>query len=103
VEGAAAALPYHREGLGQEGVEGLAGLQAAAELLGLVPELRVAQLAQGRLQAPDVGDDGPDLLELALVLGADDFGGEGVEHQAGSSVIGERRGGAPDGSMISSE
>ncbi len=79
VEHAPASLAHDREGLGKKGVQALALLQPALELGRAGGEGGVAQAEEGRFQLPDPLHQGPDGLELSLVLGADDLGEDRVQ------------------------
>ena len=67
------------ERLGQQVVEGLAVGQALAELIGTRAQLFVGQRGGLGLQCVDGLDRARIFLELALVGGAEDFGGESAE------------------------
>ncbi len=79
VEDAAACLARHREGFGQEVVQGLPLGQPLLELPGLGRELRVGERPQRRLQLADPLNDGADALQLPLVLGPDDLCEDGID------------------------
>jgi hypothetical protein len=80
VEHAAAGLAHHGEGLGQEVVERLALGVAFAEFRGACAHLAVRERARAGLQLADAADDGVQPLQLPVVLGADDFRKELVDH-----------------------
>ncbi len=105
-DGAAAGLANDGEGFGHEGVEGglfggvdgveatgtaswgrrwpCAGIgDACAELEGFVAELVVGEGFDGGLEGVDLGDDGEQALDGALVGGAEDFGDGFVDHGRG--------------------
>ncbi len=77
---AAAGFADEREGVGQQIVERLALVGAAAEIVAALAQAGVGERRQGALAFADGGDEGTQALELALVLRADDFGEEGVEN-----------------------
>src|SRR5262249_2353057 len=91
-EHAPARLAHDRESLGQQVVEALPVRQPLAEHPRHPREVGVGQLLEPRLERCDLRHDRPDLLELALVLRADDTGEEGVQHV---SLREYHRGGAP--------
>ncbi len=72
-ERALAALADHRERLRQDLVERGALVEPALEVGGHPAELRVRLLLHRRLELADPGDEGLELLELALVLAAEQF------------------------------
>ena len=80
VEHAAAGLPHHGEGLGQQLVERLAAPQALAERGRLSPQLRVAEGFDRRFEAVDAVDERPQTLQLTIVLGANDLGEKLTKH-----------------------
>jgi hypothetical protein len=80
VQDAAAGLAHHREGLGQQVVERRALGHPLPEGGGLAPQIVVRQRQERRLLLVDALDERTDGLELALVLGPDDLGEDGVQH-----------------------
>ncbi len=106
---ALAGLADDGEGLRQEGIErgffGLAELvggllrvdalngfgDTGLELGGLGLELLVGEGGDFRFERVDLGDDGEELLNGALVGGAEDFGDDGVDHGRRSLGVGETR------------
>jgi len=68
------ALTHHGKGLGQQLVQTLAVGQSALELLGLGPQLVVAQLFQRRLQRIDAGRNLAILLEQTIIAAAENLG-----------------------------
>ena len=74
VEHAAAGLAHDGEGLGQQVVERGAAGKPLTELGGLLPELAVGEARDRRLERVDGLDNRTDLLQLALVLRAEDLG-----------------------------
>ena len=73
VQHPASALADDREGLGQEVVETLAVGDPRSELGGPVPKLPVGQLRDVRFLGVDFRDDRTKLLQVTLVLRADDL------------------------------
>ena len=67
---AAGGVLHGGESLGENLVEGLAGFQAGAELVGLGAELLVGELLVGLLEFVDAGDDGAGLLEELFIVTA---------------------------------
>ena len=80
VQHAAAGLAHHGERLGQQVVERLAVGEALAELDGLAAQLLVGQRLDVRLEGVDLRHDRAQALQFTFVLGADDFGEQGIEH-----------------------
>ncbi len=74
VEHAATGLAHDGKGFRQQVVERGAAGQPLAELGGLVPELAVGQARNRRLEDVDRLDNRTDLLQLTLVLRAEDLG-----------------------------
>ena len=92
VEDAAAGLADHREGLEEEVVEGRALRESFLEFDGLGGEIDVRQLAHGGFEIVDGRHCGQHVLDLALVLGAEDFCQDGIDNHersryGGSSPI----------------
>ena len=83
VEHASPALANDREGLGHQIVERRALGQALPELGRLGSEGLIVERPQRRLERPDLLHQGSDLLQLALVLGADDARQDRVDHGRG--------------------
>ena len=64
-------LAADRKGVGQQVVQGLAGLQPLAELIGLLPQFRVGHLLVLRLPGRDRLDPGHQPADIAGVGGAE--------------------------------
>jgi hypothetical protein len=86
LEHAPAGLAHDREGLGQQLVQALPVRQPLAEHPCHPGEVGVGELLEPRLEGCDLRHDRPDLLELALVLRADDTGEEGVQHVSKENI-----------------
>ena len=80
VEHAASGLPHDRKRLRKQVVERRALGEAFAEFRGLGAQLLLGERLDGRLERVDLAHDGAQTLELAFVLGADDFGEECLDH-----------------------
>ncbi len=83
VEHAAAGLAHDGEGLGQQVVERRAVGEPLPELGGLGAQLLVGEALDLGFLGVDLGDERPQALQFALVLGADDFREEGVDNHSG--------------------
>ncbi len=81
VQRPAARLAHDAERLRQQIVERLATLEALPELSGPLADRRVRQLTYGRLELVDPRDERTQLLQLTLVLRADDLGQKGIDHE----------------------
>ena len=68
------------EGFHQKIVEGLALVDAFAELVGACPQLVIGKLFQGRFQIVDLRDDGTEFLQVAVVGGTENPPGESAKH-----------------------
>ena len=73
VQLAAGHLAADGEGLGQNIVQGLPGLQALLELLGLVREGLIGEWRQAGFQAIDPLDNRADGLDFTIVFTAEDL------------------------------
>ncbi len=80
VQRAPARFAHDGKGFGQQIVERRAGPYPRAEFGRLLPELRVAPLADRRFQIVDLRHGGAQALQLAVVLRADDFCEQRVDH-----------------------
>ncbi len=74
-------LPHRGEGVDQDVVEGLAGGQPAAQPLGALAQLVVAQGFEAGLERVDRRDDGVEALDVAIVGRAKNPLGERGEHR----------------------
>jgi len=81
VQRAARRLAHDGEGLRQQIVERLAARHTLAEARRLRAKLLVAERAHRRLELVDARHDRLHPLQLALVLGADDLGEDGLQHE----------------------
>ena len=80
---AAGGVLHGGEGLGQNLVEGFAGLQAGAKFVGLGAELLVGQRLVGLLELVDARDDRAAFLEEFVVVPAGEFLEDEAEHERG--------------------
>ena len=96
VQHAPSGLAHDPEGLRQQIVQRLATLEPLAEFRRPFAQRRVRELAYARLELVDAGHERTQLLQLTLVLRADDLGQEGIDH----GDIGWR-GRPPDGRLAS--
>ncbi len=82
VQDAAAGFADDGEGFDQDVVEGGALGEFLLEFNGLRGQFGVGELLDGGFALVDGGDERPNPLDLALVLGAEDFGQKGINHAA---------------------
>ena len=82
VEHATACLADHREGVGQQVVQGLAPVGALAQARGSRAELGVIEAPHLGFAVVDLGQRRPHPLEVALVLGAEDFPEDVLQHRS---------------------
>src|SRR6187402_3076983 len=80
VENAAAGLAHDGKRLGQQVVDGLAVSEPGSEFRGLALELIVAQGLDPGFEFVDLGYARAQLLQVAIVLTAEDFGEELAKH-----------------------
>ncbi len=83
VEHPPASFADHRERLRQQIVERFSRRQPVTEFLRLLAKLDVRQFLDVRFLDVDLGDDWSQLLEVTLVLRADDFCEDGVDQHSG--------------------
>ena len=74
-------LANHRERLGLQGVDLLAGGEASLERLGLGPQIIVGECRNRRLERVDRRDRFLQTLENTIVLGPEQGLGDGAEHE----------------------
>ena len=83
LRGAAAGFADHGERLDQQVVHGLAAGNPFPEFDGLGGQFGVGKLLNVGFKRVDAGDDGAHRLDLALVLGPEDFREDSVKHKRG--------------------
>src|SRR5437667_12341359 len=83
VEDAPADFTGDRKGLDQKVDYGLAVSDALLEIDGLGGEFGVGELLKSGLQIIDGGNDRTHLLDIAFVLGPENFRKDGIEHCGG--------------------
>ena len=86
VEHPPAGFADHRERLRQQIVERFSRRQPVTEFLRLLAKLDVRQFLDVRFLDVDLGDDRSQLLEVTLVLRADDFCEDGVDQHSGKKA-----------------